>query len=226
MFSKIKRFFFKDTSKTVLLKQPETKEIAEEILPSKNDQKVHLGVIVGHTKKQGGAVLLNGSMNEYQYNKKVLDAMVKNKDIFFPRLELTPIFRDDIGIAGAYDRARGLGCDCVVELHFNASNGRSSGSLTLCTSSSDDIEFAHEVHNHICTVFGRIGSSRGVAVIGRSVRGAANIYAFPEGANCLVEPFFGDSPEDGELGIKKIDEYATAILQAVNNWAKKRDLIS
>jgi N-acetylmuramoyl-L-alanine amidase len=217
-------WLFKKSSPVVLIAPPKA-EIPDAKLPTLNEQMVHLGVIVGHSQKDGGAVLAHPSkLNEYQYGKRVAEAIEYKAKGYYPKIKVSVLLRDDIGISGAYDRARGLGCDCVVELHFNAHNGKASGSLTLCTPDGGDVEFAHILHKFICKTFNRVGSSMGVAVIGRSVRGAGNVYAFPEGVNCLLEPFFGDS--EAELGISKLDEYAEAILGGVTQWATKLDLIS
>ena len=208
---------------TVVLRAPENKDIPDQLLPSGSEQVVHLGVVVGHTKLSGGAVLDGASkLSEYQYGLKVVEAMKKAMDKF-PRLQLSVFLRDDIGIAGAYDQARGAGCDCVVELHFNSASGKSTGSLTLTTPDPKDVAFANMQHWYMCEAFGRDGNSRGVLSIGRSVRGAGNVYAFNEGANCLLEPFFGD--KEAELGLKKVDAYAYGILKATQEWATKQGLI-
>mgnify|MGYP003402416605 FL=1 len=142
----------------------------------------------------------------------------------YPRIKLSVITRDKQGILGSYKHAQEIGCDCVIELHFNASmNHKATGSETLCTPDPMDVEFSHIIHKKICDVFGRGGDSRGVVAIGRSVRGAPNIYAFQEGPNCLVEPFFGDSED--KLGKEKITQYAQGLLDAVSLWARKLDLI-
>ncbi len=219
------RWLFKKSPPVVLIAPPKSENIPDANLPTLSEQMVHLGIVVGHSQKDGGAILKHTSkMSEYQYGLRVAEAIEYKAKAYFPKIKVSVILRDDIGISGAYDRARGLGCDCVVELHFNAHNSKATGSLTLCTPDGGDVEFAHIIHKFICKTFGRTGDSMGVAVIGRSVRGAGNVYAFPEGVNCLVEPFFGDS--EAELGISKIDEYAECILSATTQWAVKLDLIS
>ena len=162
--------------------------------------------------------------SEYEYGKKVLNAIVGHAEKFHG-LIVSGIFRDEGGIRGAYEQAKVIGCDAVIELHFNASAGAAHGSLTLCTPDKNDLDFAHEIHNNICKAFNRVGSSKGVIVIGKTVRGSANIYAFPLGVNCLVEPFFGDNASDAKLGREKLDAYALALLQGTFNWAVKQDLL-
>lgn len=209
----------------VYIPAPAQTEIPSEPLPKLHERKIHLGIVVGHDKKDGGATMHGSGMSEYEYGKKVLESCLKQaKD--FPGLEVTGIFRDGHGIRGAYNEAVAKKCDAVVELHFNASQGSATGSLTLCTPDVNDVDFAHEVHNNICKAFNRIGQSRGVMVIGKTTRGSACVYAFKDGVNCLVEPFFGDNKAEAELGIKVLDTYARSILQGTFNWGVKSDLIS
>jgi N-acetylmuramoyl-L-alanine amidase len=197
--------------------------IHPERLPSLGDQKVHLGIIVGHEKAAQGATM-PGGLTEYQYNSLVAEELERvAKD--YPWLTVTTIKRDGIGIWGAYQAAKTANCDAVIELHFNAFDEVSEGTETLCTADSDDIDFAHYVHRAMCEVFGRSGESRGVVVIGKTSRGGANVYAFPDGVNCLVEPFFGDNAKEAALGNDKREAYAKALLLATVIWAKRRGLI-
>lgn len=221
MFKWIKSLIKPDV---VVIPAPPLPDIPTELLPKLHERKIHLGIIVGHDKKDQGATMLDGT-TEYQYGKKVLESCMKQMEKF-PGLVVSGIFRDGQGIRGAYNESAAKKCDAVVELHFNASNGGATGSLTLCTPDVNDVEFAHEIHNNICRAFDRKGQSRGVMVIGKTTRGSACVYAFPDGVNCLVEPFFGDNKSDAELGQKKLEAYALSILQGAFNWGVKSDLIS
>ncbi len=220
MFNILKKIF--GTSSVVLLSNPaHGEEIPDQDLPRSSERFVHLGLIVGHTEKAQGASMQSG-MTEYQYAKKVAEEMVKLLDKY-PQVKVSTILRDGIGIHGAYKHAREIGCDCVIEVHFNAYDNKAKGTSTLCTPDTNDVDFAYEVHRGMCDVFLRDGDSRGVQVIGRSVRGAANVYAFPEGVNCLIEPFFGDS--EAELGLEKMKDMANSLMSSVARWGRKLDLI-
>ena len=217
-------WLFGKKAQPVVLLENKVENIPDQTLPLASEQLVHLGVIVGHTKNAQGAELTYGGkrMTEYEYNSQIAQKMVVNSSKY-PRLKVTVFYRDDIGIAGAYANARKAGCDCVIELHFNAFNKEVKGTETLCTPDANDVAFANVVHKAMCELFQRVGASRGVRVIGRSVRGAPNVYAFPEGVNCLVEPFFGDS--EGQLGVSKSEDYANVLLEAVQLWARQLDLV-
>lgn len=191
-------------------------------LPSLHDPlKIRLGVIVGHTKEAPGAFATNG-MNEYQFNTSIAKTMAEHA-AHIGGIEVIVIFRDGIGISGAYEKAEEMLCDCVIELHFNAFNKVSTGTLTLCSQSSDDMAFASIIQKAMCKVFGREGMSKGVQVIPRSARGGGNVNSFKGGCNCLVEPFFGDNEMEVNLAMARKDEYAMALVEAVILWAKKID---
>lgn len=208
------------------LPAPEIKPIEAVPLPKPHERIVHVGIIVGHDKKDQGAVMDHPSkLSEYAYHKELANKILAVAEEKFPKLIVSVIFRDEIGIHGAYQKAKEKMCDCVIELHFNATEGhKATGTLTLCTPDANDVEFAHIMHKQLCKAFNRIGDSLGVNVVGKSTRGAPNVYAFPDGVNCLVEPFFGDS--EAELGITKQGAYGEAILEGVMLWAIQHDLLS
>lgn len=193
-------------------------------LPQVCDQRfVKLGLIVGHTASNPGARSAGG-FTEYGYNSEIAQLVSKYASEL-GKLRVSIIRRDGTGIAGAYQVAEKAGCDAVIELHFNDFNGIVGGSETLCSPDLTDIEFAHEIHSGVCEAFNRKGMSRGVKVLSRSSRGAENIYSFPNGVNCLVEPFFGDNQSDVILAMNKKEEYAKALINSVLLWAKKNDFI-
>lgn len=141
-------------------------------------------------------------------------------------LEMKTILRDDIGIAGAYKIARESLCDCVIELHFNAFDGKAMGTSTLCTPDLSDLAFAKTVHQAMCNLFKRMGrDDRGVKAISKATRGGSNVHGFPGGVNCLVEPVFGDNLAEAKLLLANKDKYAWCLVDAVALWAKQASLI-
>lgn len=193
------------------------------MLESVIEESFHLGIIVGHTARAQGAVMPKSGTTEYQYNKEI----AKRVEMYAKQaagLKVTTIFRDGIGVLGAYKLAQTKKCDAVIELHFNAFNSKAKGTLTITSTYADDINFGRMVHNMMCRVFGRDRQSMGSRSIGRSARGAENVYAMSGGANCLVEPFFGDSEE--ELGLSLMDEYAQGLVTVAQEWAVAKNIIS
>jgi N-acetylmuramoyl-L-alanine amidase len=211
------------------LPNPVAVESSGRELPSVHEtRQLVLGVIVGHTALAQGAKMASGE-SEYKYNSKVAAIMESVARVAYPDiLKVITIFRDGIGIEGAYKLANETyKCDFVIELHFNAANGNARGSETLCTMDSDDIEFANAIHKQIINVFKRDDShkDRGVRPLPRTARGGLNMYSFPGGANCLVEPFFGDNSQDAALGVDNIRSYAQGLIIGTILFARKRNMI-
>lgn len=195
-------------------KDPETPSIEDHT-------KATLVVVVGHEKKAPGADFVLGG-SEYQYNSDIAQRMIDFAARKYPNLKVVKIFRDGIGISGAYRKAAGYNPDCCLELHFNAFNGVASGSETLCSMNSEDKKFAAIVHGKICEVFERLGRSRGVRVLARGDRGGQTCYSLPGTANCLPEPFFGDNAKEAKLADEKRGEYAIALVEAAVEWIKEK----
>lgn len=189
---------------------------------------VKLGVVIGHDMIKQGARMPKevGGYTEYAFNQDVakeMHAYIKRK---YPMVEMKTILRDDIGIAGAYKIARESLCDCVIELHFNAFDGKALGTSTLCTPDMSDLAFAKTVHQAMCKLFNRMGrEDRGVKAISKATRGGANVHGFPGGVNCLVEPVFGDNLAEAKLLLANKDRYAWCLVDAVVLWAKQANLI-
>lgn len=175
-----------------------------------------LVLIVGHEKKAQGATLATGG-SEYEYNSKAADLSKKYAVSRGVRLEV--IYRDGIGISGAYKKAMELKPDSCIELHFNAFNKKASGTETLCTPDKEDLAFSKLVHKEICEVFERGGLSRGIKVLARGSRGSSNIYSLPGFSNCLVEPFFGDNEKEAIMALEKQELYAIGLVDAtIKYW--------
>ena len=186
--------------------------------------KLRLAIIVGHEKKSPGAKLFGTDMYEYQFHTKTAQIM-KQEALRSGRIEPVVIFRDGIGIEGTYKKAMAEKCDVAIELHFNAYNGEAFGTSTLCSPDNNDIEFAHMIQNAMCRVFNRNGLSRGVKTLSRGSRGSRNVFSFPNGYNCLIEPAFGDNPKEAKMLIENQEALAVALVQAVLFWAQKKDMI-
>lgn len=182
-----------------------------------------LVIIVGHEKKKPGATFALGG-SEYQYNSEIANIIEERSKT--QKIDVKVVFRDGIGISGAYKKAASLKPDACIELHFNAFNKKAIGTATLCSVESMDQTFAKLVHTKICSVFERVGLSRGVQVLPRSARGGANIYGLPGSANCLVEPFFGDVLSEAQLASSKKQQYAQCLIDAFVQWCRIKGLLS
>ncbi len=183
-----------------------------------------LVLVVGHESRAPGADFALGH-SEYQYNSDIAARAKIYAASRAPNLRVEIIFRDGIGIGGAYRKAAALRPDACIELHFNAYNGTAKGSETLSSVSADDKQFAGIIQKHICQVFERGGPSRGVKVLSRSGRGGQSLYSLPGSANCLVEPFFGDNMTEAKLADAKRGEYAAGLIDGVLEWCKVHGLV-
>lgn len=193
--------------------------------PDFNDLRVaKLVVVVGHERAAQGAGL-HGGGSEYIYNSKVALLMQNYAAGRHPGILVDVVFRDGVGIGGAYAAAKRKNPDACIELHFNAFNGQAKGTETLCSLEDKDKVFANLIQSAICRVFNREGHSRGVKVISRAARGGQSVYALPGFANCLVEPFFGDNPSEAAMAKTKQSEYAQALVDAFAAWAKAQGLV-
>jgi N-acetylmuramoyl-L-alanine amidase len=176
-------------------------------------KKATIGFIVGHTRLSPGASLATGS-SEYEYNSRVAQIAQDYAVKSFPNINYHTIFRDHIGITGAYARARDLDCDIIIELHFNSWNQEVTGTETLCSNEKIDQDFSEVVQEAMCKVFNRAGKSRGTKTISRSARGGQNVYSAPNIPNCLVEPFFGHVMSEAKMGLEKQEEYAKCLVDS------------
>lgn len=195
-------------------------------LDHKGSMKV--AIIVGHEKSAPGAdfALQKKYPHEYAYNTAIAHSCESFVDSgAYSAIQLKVIFRDGIGIGGAYEVVKRLGVDVAIELHFNAYNGVAKGSETLCSVDQKDKDLAAIIHEGICSVFERGGPSRGVKVLSRSDRGGQSVYS-AQCANCLVEPFFGDNPDEAKLAVEKFDAYAKSLLDSCVKWGIKQGLLS
>ena len=210
-----------DSKKKVLdlLSKLLEEKLDEPELPGIDDPNaLHIGLIVGHEKRAPGASFNNEAFkHEYDYNTAVAAAVATIAEQM--GVKTSVVFRDGIGISGAYREMRKIAPDCCIELHFNAYNGKVTGTETLCTTDANDKELANMVQSFVCAAFGREGFSRGVKVLSRSSRGGGNVYSGYGFANCLVEPFFGDNAGEAKMAAGNIDKYAKSLVEACLNWA-------
>lgn len=184
---------------------------------------ITLGLIVGHTKRAPGATLHNGP-SEYVYNTEVANIAKKYAERY-KFLTVHIIFRDVVGISGAYKKANTLKCDAVIELHFNAFNKKVVGTETLIAPGTANRAFAQFIHDMQCQVFERGGPSRGIKVLSRGQNGFGNVSSFPQGPNCLPEPFFGDTPSEALMAVRKKEAYAQGLIEASVKYFQSQEMI-
>lgn len=207
-------------------KQAGSKLVAQSIVQKKEEsKKIKLAWVVCHEKVAQGATFAlpikdekgkESKISEYVYWTIVsnLAKQIVKEEPDFMCVDLKVITRDGWGIPGAYRLAKAWKADYIIEPHFNAFNGKASGTETLSTNETTDIELATIVHRNLCGVFDRQGDSRGVKVMQPKDRGGVNVYAGSQIPNCLPEPFFGDNLDDAKMAWANKKGIVRAILRA------------
>jgi N-acetylmuramoyl-L-alanine amidase len=214
------RWYINNSSKEATLEYIASllnEEKVEQELPSDNDLPASFSValVVGHEAKSPGAYFKGPEFkHEYDYNsqlaKKITD-LAKSANI-----KVHTVFRDGVGISGAYKKVKELDVDACIELHFNAFNGKATGTVNLCSNDANDKAFATIVQKHMCKAMKRDGLSRGLSITPK--RGGQSVHALPGTPNCLVEPFFGDNLEECKLAVEQFDEYAMSLIAACQEY--------
>lgn len=183
-----------------------------------------LGIVVGHSIKDGGAVLNlpENILRQYNFEKEYAQEYDYNRDIA-RGLEATGViygvdvkifFRDGLSISGAHEEAENWGASVILELHFNSvADTEVAGSEVLTTPEYEKLNgFAAEMSGRMASLFG--GSNRGVKH--PDTRGHGNVYRpIP---TYLLEPFFGSNPEQAEHGLKNMEAYVKLILILANKY--------
>lgn len=163
-----------------------------------------IAIIVGHEKGKPGAVLqfgLKKGMPEYVFNTRTAELL--SKRLAVSGANPATIFRDHIGITGAYEKARAYRPDFVIELHFNSSADESaSGVETLISSKGSTftqttervfaVAFADEM-NRLSPSTSRRRHGNGVLECRKEDRGGVNVNALGDIPSVLIEPFFGSN---------------------------------
>ena len=173
-------------------------------------------IVVGHTKSSPGASGIKPiGKNEYPWNKDLAARVKALCDSSNVRCEI--FYRDVGGIAGAYKRVRDWGAACVVELHFNAANGKAAGTETLYDAevNAGSRGWAQRLQDEMVALYERSGKfNRGLKEVDPGDRGYDSCSAL-DIPSALIEPFFGDNVGDAALGQEKKQDLATVIAKAM-----------
>lgn len=189
---------------------------------------MRIAIVNGHTAKAAGArAVAPIGKQEYFFNKDLGQRMLKACKAL--SVEAKMFYRDDIGIQGAYKNALAYKPDLIIELHFNAFNGKASGSEVLYSDQFDlaglkERELAQLVQKEICKALGFKGhQDRGAKDRPRTKREAGwfNLAQTINVASILVEPFFGDNPDDALRAYQHKDELAQCMVDGCLKWFEK-----
>lgn len=189
-----------------------------------------LALIVGHTRARPGAIG-TAPLTQYEYTYNLEIAELAKTFALEHGLHCEIFTRDQLGVAGTYEQAAAWEPHAICELHFNAANRKARGTEVLYASQRDlpgiyEKALAQTMQNEICAVFQRQGKhDRGIKerVGGPGERGFTNLSQTFTIASVLLEPFFGDNPEDAQLAVSLKADYAAAIVRAFAKWKKHCD---
>ena len=183
-----------------------------------------IAIIVGHNEMSKGACGSLGYEFDF-YKNKVVPALERltEKEAF----ELKVFYRKyhnsyTTEIKEVYKHVDEWGADASIELHFDAFNSKVSGTSVKCSSSDQSQELANKLYNCLTRTFSRKGSGlRGVEILKKGDRGFRSVYGGKAPA-ALIEPFFGDNPNEcklvNKIGVEKI---AQSILIATRCYLEK-----
>lgn len=150
------------------------------------------GIIVPHTKDASGAVSPTREWNEYKYGLQLAYL-------------LSPIphaTRDNIGVYGASKLLIKNGCNCSIEPHLNAYNGKAEGFEILVLKGDDpSIEEARRIADEFATAFPfrKLRADKGVKIVSPKERGGSNLVSAKNAGMkvaLLSEAFFIDNPNE------------------------------
>jgi N-acetylmuramoyl-L-alanine amidase len=173
-----------------------------------------VALVVGHTYISKGAFSpILGS--EYDYNAKVLGpAIVRTLDDLGIKGGI--FYRDQGGYKGAYDALNSWGADIVIELHFNAFNGKASGAEILLATDKDrpglhEKELAINMVAMISDVLNIPNRGLKYRPSSKRERGWHLVNQTHTIPSILIEPFFGDNEDDAKSARVNIVSLAAAI---------------
>jgi N-acetylmuramoyl-L-alanine amidase len=183
-----------------------------------------LAILVGHSKQDKGASSVAPlRMQEYDYNNEI--AQIMFREAMAEGMEVAIFHRDGIGVDGvgkAVDNwilPTDIGCS--IELHFNAANGTARGTCILYDKDPPGgKDFAEITIEELYKIFKREGKQkRGVIELEYGDRGHRNLRVVHRPA-ILVEPAFGDNPEDAALLANLKLPYAAALVRSAMLFMK------
>lgn len=182
-----------------------------------------LGVIVGHSEKDGGAVLniipiaaqQNFQKNvaqEYDYNLQIAQILKMRSRAYGFDVEIFD--RNNKTIEEAHAAAEEWGAEVVLELHFNSSEDKSvKGAEILVLQKYDEKSlFEEELCQRMANLFQ--GPNRGVKH--PDSRGLRNVNR--PVPTYLLEPFFGSNQEQAVVALEAMVPYTTVIFVCLRKY--------
>lgn len=170
-------------------------------------------ICVGHTALKPGALAASPlSIHEYEYNSRLASVIFQRIKFDFDSII---VFRDGLTVAETYEGIEMMKPAGNIELHFNSAlNSMARGTETLCVSRWQP--YAGMIQAALCSGLDRTKwLNRGVKVLKTPDDRGFGSCSQLDVPNVIIEPFFGSSPIDAELGLKSMDVIAESLHKAL-----------
>ena len=165
-------------------------------------------ILIGHSKKSGGAYNKKYDINEYKYNTDIAN-LIHAEDsgiIIFERLNGYSVLPNEIN---------NIDPNLIISLHLNSvSNNLVEGCETLSSGSKESLRFANIVQPLINNVFKN--NNRGVKIRNKPDQRGYHILNKTNAPCVILEPYFVSNDSETEKGLKLKKEYAKAINKAIS----------
>lgn len=182
-----------------------------------------IAFIVGHEKKSSGAIMVPPwNITEYEWNRVFVSDLKKEINELDSDIQIQIIYRDHVGIHGAYALVNAYKPNCSIEFHFNASqNPEAEGSETLYSNRfKESAILAQALQDAICESLERCGKdNRKIKLLHPHERGETNVH-LSNSPSCLIEPFFGSSEKDCELILSQRQNLIEALGKKIIHYLK------
>lgn len=162
-----------------------------------------IAIIVGHDNNAQGAYSPFLAKTEYQFNKELANAIALHQD---ENTQYHIILRDKIGIRGAYEKAKHLQANLVLELHFNSFSKESANGIEVLIAGTNN-EILSQEHQIAESIIIKINEQlehhnitplrdRGVIELNKTKNGYRNMTQLEDRPCLLLETFFGSNKLD------------------------------
>lgn len=189
--------------------------------PRAPEKQLTVAWVIGHTELAPGAVGAGplAGIHEYHY----WDSLRPKIEEFGNKLGHKSLwfYRDVGGIRGAYGRAEDADPDVIIGLHFNAYNGRATGSEGLHYDDQDAVGLKErELVALMSANFSKALRipDRGPKERKPGQRAHGNVDQVRHIPSIVTEPFFGDNPGDAHNAVKYEERMISAFWTSIEQW--------
>lgn len=178
-----------------------------------------VALIIGHSKKDGGAINKNSGVSEFEFNEPLAHSVAEK--LLLEGIRPVVIYRD-CSYSQLPIKVNRTGADIAVSLHCNAFNQKSNGSEVLYFSKSESgLKLAEFIQAEVVRVLGL--KDRGVKPIQAAHEGKAGdrggLLVQKTAMTCvIVEPFFIDSDLSLELATHNFEHLSEAYVTGIKKY--------